>query len=61
MKPNEPAAPSGTVGWPGHSKRDEIAIKAMVAILQAGQPIGTETLAERSYQIADMMIKQSNK
>lgn len=61
MKPNDPAEPSATGAWPGHSKRDDIAIKAMVAILQVGQPIGTETLAERSYQIADMMIKQSEK
>lgn len=58
MKPKDPAQP--IAGYPGHNKRDDIAIKAMQSILQGEPSIPSETLAERAYKIADAMIDQSN-
>lgn len=61
MKPKDPANPLPGAGYPGHNKRDDIAIQAMVALLQGDPSFAVEDLARRAYHIADSMIKQSEK
>lgn len=61
MKPKDPANPLPGAGYPGHCKRDDIAIRAMLVLLQSDPHFPITSLAKTSYQIADAMIKESEK
>lgn len=61
MKPKDPANPMEKQGYPGYSKRDDIAIRTMLVLLRADPRFPPDALAKTSYQIADALIKESEK
>lgn len=46
---------------PEKSFREEIALRAMTALIQSGECNTPQELAEASFEIADAMIKENNK
>ncbi len=61
MKAKDPALPVTGGCYPGHSKRDDIAIRAMLVLLEGDPQFPPDALSKTAYQIADAMIKQSEK